>query len=116
MDFTAQLGSGTTSAKSEAVRVNLPANLTAGTWVAIRAKSEKDPPRLAKLSYVSPLKSRYLFVDRHGKNTLECSRTELGRKFQLGELIITKEVPEPPLFDRLTEGLVSKLGGPKAPR
>jgi len=66
------------------------------------------------LSYVSPLKSRFLFVDRHGKTTLECSRSDLIRRFQSGELAITNEVPEVPLFDRLTEGLVGKLGGAKS--
>jgi hypothetical protein len=116
LDFTTQLRGGTARAKSDAGRADLPANLTPGTWVAIRAKGGKDAPVLAKLSYVSPLKSRYLFVDRHGKNILECSRTELARKFQLGELIIAKELSEPPLFDRLAEGLVGKLGGSKAPR
>ncbi|HKB83020.1 MAG TPA: DUF1631 family protein [Burkholderiales bacterium] len=115
LDFTAQLGGGTPQAKRATGQVKLPENLAPGTWVAIRAKGEKEP-RLAKLSYVSPLKSRFLFVDRHGKTTLECSRTELARRFQLGEVIITKEVSEPPLFDRLAEGLVGKLGGLKAPR
>ena len=116
LDFTAQLGGGSARAKRDAVQATLPANLTPGTWVAIQAKGEKDSLRLAKLSFVSPLKSRYLFVDRHGKTTLECSRSELARRFQLGEVVITKEVSEPPLFDRLAQGLVGKLGGPKAPR
>jgi hypothetical protein len=116
LDFTVQLGGGTARGKRDAGHATVPENLTAGTWVAIRTKGEKDTLSLAKLSYVSPLKSRYLFVDRHGKTTLECSSTELARRFSLGELVITKEVSEPPLFDRLAAGLVGKLGGPKAPR
>ena len=116
LDFTTKPAAGTARAKQDAGHATVPENLTAGTWVAIRTKGEKDTLSLAKLSYVSPLKSRYLFVDRHGKTTLECSRTELARRFSLGELVITKEVSEPPLFDRLAAGLVGKLGGPKAPR
>ena len=116
LDFTTKPAAGTARAKQDAGQANPAENLTPGTWVAIHAKGEKDAPRLAKLSYVSPLKSRFLFVDRNGKTTLECTRTELVRRFQLGELVITEEVPEPPLFDRLAEGLVGKLGGPKAPR
>lgn len=83
--------------------------------MAIQVKGEKNSPRLAKLSYVSPLKSRFLFVDSYGKTTLECTRTDLMRRLQSGELTITNEVPEVPLFDRLATGLVGKLGGSKAP-
>lgn len=84
--------------------------------MGIRDKSEKASRRSARLSYISPLKTRYLFVDRHGKASLDCSRAELARRFHLGEVVIMAEVPEVALFDRITEGLVGKLGGPTAPR
>jgi hypothetical protein len=114
LDFTVLLGAGTPSAKSEATPAELPGNLKVGTWVGIRDKGEKDTRRSAKLSFISPLKTRYLFVDRHGKASLDCSRAELSRRFQLGEVVIMDQVPEVPLFDRITEGLVGKLGGSKA--
>ena len=110
------LGAGTPSAKSDATPAELPGNLKVGTWVGIRDKSEKDTRRSARLSFISPLKTRYLFVDRQGKASLDCSRSELSRRFKLGEVVIMDEVREVPLFDRITEGLVGKLGGPKAPR
>jgi hypothetical protein len=113
LDFTVQPASSTARAKPDAAQLKPPENLTVGTWVAMQAKGDKNAPRLAKLSYVSPLKSRFLFVDRNGKTLLECSRSDLIRRFQAGELIITKEIPEVPLFDRLAAGLVGKLGGSK---
>jgi hypothetical protein len=73
---------------------------------------EKDSLRPAKLSFISPLKTRYLFVNRQGKTTLECSRAELVRRCRLGEVTVTQEVADPPLFDRLMDDLVNKLGGP----
>ena len=115
LDFTVKPAGGSTRANRDTAQANPAESLTPGTWVAIQVKGEKNSPRLAKLSYVSPLKSRFLFVDSHGKTTLECSRTELIRRFQSGELTITNEVPEVPLFDRLAAGLVGKLGGSKTP-
>ena len=119
LDFTAKPAAGAAGAagaKRDATPAQLPANLAVGTWVGIREKSEKDPRRSAKLSYISPLKTRYLFVDRQGKTMLDCSRAELASRFQIGEIVIMDKVPEVPLFDRITEGLVGKLGGGKTPR
>ena len=113
LDFTAKPAGASARAKHDTVQANPADSLTLGTWVAIQVKGEKNLPRLAKLSYVSPLKSRFLFVDSHGKTTLECTRTDLIRRFQSGELAITNEVTEVPLFDRLAAGLVGKLGGAK---
>ena len=115
LDFTVKPAGGSARAKRDTAQANPAESLTPGTWVAIQVKGEKNSPRLAKLSYVSPLKSRFLFVDSHGKTTLECTRTDLMRRLQSGELTITNEVPEVPLFDRLAAGLVGKLGGSKAP-
>ena len=119
LDFTAKPAAGAAGAagaKRDATPAQLPGNLAVGTWVGIREKSEKDTRRSAKLSYISPLKTRYLFVDRQGKTTLDCSRAELASRFQIGEIVIMDKVPEVPLFDRITEGLVGKLGGGKTPR
>lgn len=81
-------------------------NLKEGTWVEFREKGEKDTHRPAKVSYISPLRSRFLFVDRLGKTVNECSRTELGRLFSLGMVVVMDEAP---LFDRLMAGVIGKL-------
>lgn len=108
LDFTTKPAAAPARGKPEA-DPDLPANFVVGTWVDIR---DKDSHRPAKLTFVSPLKTRYLFVNRQGKNTLECSRAELVRRLRLGEITIAKETPDAPLFDRLMGDLVNKLAGP----
>lgn len=107
LDFTVQLGGGTKGGKPAA---GLPGNLSLGTWVEIRQKEDKGARRVAKLNFVSPLKTRFLFVDRHGKTVLECSQAALVRLMGDGDVKVTKEpTADAPLFDRLAEGVVSKL-------
>ncbi|HZP92702.1 MAG TPA: DUF1631 family protein [Burkholderiales bacterium] len=113
LDFTAQLGPSAPAAKRGATVPDIPDSLVVGAWVEIYDKGERESRRPARLSFVSPLKTRYLFVNRQGKTTLECSRAELARRFRLGEVTITNQVSETPLFDRIAEGLVDKLGGSK---
>ena len=110
LDFTVQLGGGPAGARATSA---LPPELKLGSWVAILRKHEKEKHQTAKLTFISPLKTRYLFADRHGKTALECSQTELVRRFQLGEVTISKEPSELPLFDRLAEGVAGKLGQPR---
>ena len=117
LDFTAKPAPSAVGPKTEAVAAELPAKLTVGTWVGIREKEHKTARKPAKLSFISPLKTRYLFVDKQGKTMLDCSRAELARRFQIGDIVIMdKVVPDVPLFDRLTDGLVGKLGGTKPQR
>ena len=107
LDFTVQSRGGTSGAKATSA---LPPALKLGSWVEIVRKHEKEKHQTAKLTFISPLKTRYLFADRQGKTALECSQTDLVRRFQLGEVIISKEPTELPLFDRLAEGVADKLG------
>ena len=78
----------------------------------IRGKEEKDAGRPAKLSYISPLKTRFLFVDRQGKTVLECSAAVLAKFLSNGEIVIEEPVDEVPLFDRIMGGVVGKLKSP----
>jgi hypothetical protein len=103
-------------AKGAVNEVEFIKNLKAGTWVEFREKGEKDTKdtqRPAKLSYISPLRSSFLFVDKMGKTVKECSRTELGRLVRLGMVVVVVVVDvvvdEPPLFDRMMAGVIGKL-------
>lgn len=107
LDFTVQLRAKSDGAKPVSP---LPPELKLGTWVNIVRKHGKEKVQIAKLTFISPLKTRYLFADRHGKTALECSQAELVRLFQLQEVTLGKEPVEPPLFDRLAEGVMGKLG------
>jgi hypothetical protein len=97
---------GTTRAKGDAKDAELTDNLKEGTWVEFREKGDDDTRRPARLSYISPLKSSFLFVDRLGKTVKECSRAELARLFRLSAVVVMDEVP---LFDRIMNGVVGKL-------
>jgi hypothetical protein len=114
LDFTVPVQS-TADAKRVAQgvdRAELPGNLKEGTRVKIRGKGEKDMVQPATLSYISPLRTRYLFVDRQGKTVLECSATVLAKLLSDGEIVIEEPVEEVPLFDRIMGGVVGKLKTP----
>ncbi len=101
---------GAPRAKGEANDVEFINNLKKGTWVEFREKDAEHTHRPAKLSYISPLKSSFLFVDRMGKTVKECSRSELGRLIRLGMVVIVDVVTdEAPLFDRMMAGVIGKL-------
>jgi hypothetical protein len=90
--------------------VKLPSKLKEGVWVGIRGKGPDDPRQPAKLLYVSPLKSRFLFADKQGKTVLECTRVELAKRFKLRDLVILAENPDASLFERIINGVMGKLG------
>ena len=94
----------------------LPSKLKEGVWVGIRpATQDPDEPREpAKLLYMSPLKSRFLFCDRAGRKVLECNRAELAKRFKLREVVILGGDPDASLFERILRGVMSSLGGAAA--
>ena len=106
LDFTVQLRPGTAGAKATSA---LPPALKLGSWVEIVRRHEKEKHQTAKLTFISPLKTRYLFaVDRAGKDIIQCTRSEIGRRFRVGEAAVLKEPPEEALFDRIIRGLFGK--------
>jgi len=90
--------------------VKLPSKLKEGVWVGIRSQNIDEARQPAKLLYVSPLKSRFLFSDKRGKTVLECTRTELAKKFRMRDLVILSEAPDTSLFERIINGVLGKLG------
>jgi hypothetical protein len=92
--------------------VDPPADMEMGTWVEFRPKGDGEENRAAKLLFVSPKKTRYLFSDRRGQNVLELSRAEIVRRLRSGEAVRLDEEPKEPLFDRIMSGMVDKLKTP----
>ncbi len=79
-------------------------NLKDGDWIEFR---DDDDNRIqAKLSYVSPLKGTYLFVNRQGAKVGEYSLYTLAREFRSGRAVVLESVP---LFDRAMSSLVGAL-------
>src|SRR5262249_48441982 len=89
--------------------VDPPENMEANDWIEFRPKDEGEEKRAAKLLFVSPKKTRYVFTDRRGKNVLELTRAEIVRRLRTGEAVRLDEEPKEPLFDRIMGGLVDKL-------
>ena len=88
--------------------IRLPSAMVAGAWVEVLDQNcENRQP--AKLHYVSPMKSHFLFVDRKGKKVYECSRSMLARRLKMGEVTLLDGEPDESLFDRVMGGLFGKL-------
>lgn len=95
-------------AKAREASVRLPSAMIVGAWVEV-VSGEDEARTPAKLHYVSPMKSHFLFVDRRGKKVYECSRSMLARRIKLGEVALLDGEPDGSLFDRIVEGLFGKL-------
>jgi hypothetical protein len=107
LDFS-DLAATPAKARAAQKEAELTEHLVEGSWVEVRDKDADDKvtARIARLSFVSPMKTSYLFVDRNGTTVLECSRAELARRYRLKEVV---DMNEAPLFDRIMTGLVGKM-------
>jgi Protein of unknown function (DUF1631) len=97
-------GSSSSTAKSSDQYSQSVTNLKQGDWLEFR--DADDNRTQAKLSYVSPLKGTYLFVNRQGRKVGEYSLYELAREFRTGGAVVLDAVP---LFDRAMSSLVGAL-------
>jgi uncharacterized protein DUF1631 len=118
LDFTPQpVDQDKRASAKEALMSSLavepPANMAKGSWVEFRPKEEGAERRAAKVLFVSPKKTRYLFSDRQGENILELSRAEIVRRLRSGEAVRLDEEPAEPLFDRFMSGVMGKLRSPE---
>jgi hypothetical protein len=79
-------------------------SIKVGTWIEFTddvAQRER-----AKLSWISPISSKYLFVNRRGLKV--CDKTVFGLAAELrrGSAVVLEEVP---LFDRALDAIVARL-------
>jgi len=81
----------------------MASGLSEGTWVEFRDEKERHQ---VKLSYVSPFKTAYLFVNWQGQTVGEYSLHELAGEMRAGRAVVMTEAP---LFDRAMKGLMSTL-------
>jgi len=92
---------------------NYPEDLKQGDWVELKEAGTEER-RPVRLIFVSPRKTRYIFSDRGEKDYVECTRSEITRRFRAGEAAFMEEVPDVPFFERIMGGVVSKMGGAAA--
>ncbi|HZR03842.1 MAG TPA: DUF1631 family protein, partial [Burkholderiales bacterium] len=78
--------------------------LQEGAWVEFRDR--EDNITIARLSYISPLKGTYLFVNRKGRKVGEYSLYQLAREFRSGTAAL---MDSSPLFDRAMTNVVGAL-------
>jgi hypothetical protein len=83
----------------------MASGLNEGTWLEFRDEKVRHQ---VKLSYVSPFKTAYLFVNWQGQTVGEYSLHELAAEMRAGRAVVMREAP---LFDRAMNGLMSTLRG-----
>jgi hypothetical protein len=95
-----------------------PDNLRVGDWLEFKEPpvegAEPKPDRPARLIFLTPRKTRYVFCDRGEKDYIQCTRSEITRRLRTGEAIIMDEQPEVPFFERILGGVMSKMKGKAA--
>jgi Protein of unknown function (DUF1631) len=103
IELPAVPGAPATAVKEGDEHSRLASSLTIGTWLEFRDEKQRHQ---VKLSYVSPFKTEYLFVNRQGKTVGEYSLYELAAELRNGRAVIMEHVP---LFDRAMNGLMGAL-------
>ena len=76
-----------------------------GTWVEFTGADGTSKER-AKLSWISPISSKYLFVNRKGLKVADKTAQALAIEIRRGSAVILEEVP---LFDRALDAIVERL-------
>ena len=82
-----------------------------GTWVEFTDANTGSKER-AKLSWISPISSKYLFVNRKGLKVSDKTVFALAAEIRRGHAVVLEEVP---LFDRALDAIVERLKAAHAP-
>ena len=91
-------------ALDESEAKHLVAELKPGTWVEFSHAGEEKMQ--AKLKWISPLKSDYLFTDRQGKRAATMPLEKLEAAFRIGSARILDDLP---LLDRAVDNVLEAL-------
>jgi hypothetical protein len=80
-------------------------DMKVGTWVEFIDANSGNKER-AKLSWISPISSKYLFVNRKGLKVSDKTVFALAAEIRRGQAVVLEEVP---LFDRALDAIVERL-------
>jgi hypothetical protein len=83
-----------------------------GTWIGFK-RGDSDAVVTARLSWVSPLRSKYIFTSRARSRAIVLTPEELA--WRLGAGKATLLVEPVPLFDRAVSAALDSFGAKKAP-
>lgn len=78
--------------------------LKVGTWIEFA--DDSGGRERAKLSWISPISSKYLFVNRRGLKVCDKTVAALAVELRRGSAVVLEEVP---LFDRALDAIVARL-------
>jgi hypothetical protein len=78
--------------------------LKVGTWIEFL--DDHGAKERAKLSWISPISSKYLFVNRKGLKVADRTLVQLASDLAEGRVTVLEEVP---LFDRALDAIVERL-------
>jgi len=85
--------------------------MAVGTWLAF---IKEDQPVNARLTWVSPLRTKYLFTSRSRARAFVYTPEELTYEITAGQVSL---VVEPvPLFDRAVSAALNELGARQPPQ
>ncbi|HEX7342147.1 MAG TPA: DUF1631 domain-containing protein [Rhodanobacteraceae bacterium] len=79
--------------------------LKVGNWLEFSSGKEGTDER-AKLSWISPISGKYLFVNRRGLKVADKTMAQLASEFANGTASVLEELP---LFDRALDAIVERL-------
>ena len=99
-----QLVAGTDTLEFDPTDANYFRNLPIGAWLDFISPDNKVQP--CKLSWISPISSRLLFVNRRGVNTCVASPEELAVMVRLGRLRAHRSESA---FDSAMQGVIDRL-------
>ncbi|MEO7148555.1 MAG: DUF1631 domain-containing protein [Rhodanobacteraceae bacterium] len=95
----------------EAEWIQIVRNLKVGAWIEFAG--EADARERAKLSWISPISGKYLFVNRRGLKVADRTAQQLAAELCDGRALVLEEVP---LFDRALDAIVERLRQAQAER
>ncbi|MEO7936603.1 MAG: DUF1631 domain-containing protein [Dokdonella sp.] len=90
--------------------VDAAKNMKVGNWIEFI--DEGGNRERAKLSWISPISSKYLFVNRRGLKVCDKTIAALAVELRRGSAVLLEEVP---LFDRALDAIVERLRQTHAP-
>jgi hypothetical protein len=94
-----------------------PDDLKVGDWMEFKIKTPdglEQELRPVRLIFVTPRRTRFIFVDRGEKEYIERTRAGMFNTLLNGDAVLMDEAPEVPFFERIMGGVIGKMKGKAA--
>ena len=94
-----------------------PDDLKVGDWMEFKIKTPDglaEELRPVRLIFVTPRRTRFIFIDRGEKEYIERTRAGMFNTLLNGDAVLMDEAPEVPFFERIMGGVIGKMKGKAA--